>query len=87
MSYEGDRRVTSAKLTETGERVLRRSRELLGAWVKANVRDHLTDGQVLALGDALKSLLEGHNRWEGQLAHLRGYPSSSQDKPPVTGPA
>jgi DNA-binding MarR family transcriptional regulator len=83
VSYEGDRRVTSAKLTGEGERLLQRSRKMLGDWVKANVRGHLSDDQVLALGDALKSLLEGHGRWEGQLAHLRGYPSPSQDGPPA----
>lgn len=78
VASESDRRVTSAKLTAKGKRRLSRSRELLVAWVRANFRDHLSEAEVLGLGGALKSLLSGHGRWEGQIAHLRGDRSSGR---------
>jgi len=69
---QSDRRVINAKLTTTGTKVLHDSRKLLVAWVKTNVSDHLSEKQLLAMGDALKTLLAGHQRWEGQMAHLKG---------------
>lgn len=65
-----DRRVVNAKLTAAGRDKLKRSYELLISWVKTNVSDHLSEKQLLALRDALKALLQGHDRWEGQMAHL-----------------
>lgn len=67
-----DRRVTSAKLTPDGRATLDRSRPVLEAWVKANLRDHLSGEQVVSLRDVLGTLLEGHGRWEGQMRYLRG---------------
>jgi len=68
---ETDRRVVLARLTAKGEKVLDRSRTLLVAWVEKNLRDHLTPMQLLALRDSLETLLKGHDRWAGQLKHLR----------------
>ena len=67
-----DRRVINARLTASGEETLQRSRQLLVNWVQSNLRDHLGDEQLLALRDALEALLRGHDRWDGQMAHLKG---------------
>ncbi len=69
---QNDRRVVLAKLTGKGKQAFDDSRKLLVPWVEANIRDHLSEQQLLALGDALQSLLRGHQRWEGQMAHLQG---------------
>jgi len=69
---KSDRRVVNAKLTTAGRMVLDRSRKLLVAWVKTNVRDHLSEKQLLAMRDALETLLKAHHRWEGQMVHLKG---------------
>ncbi len=68
---KNDRRVIMARLTTSGKKVLARSRKLLVAWVETNLRDHLSDKQLLAMRDALETLLKGHDRWDGQMAHLR----------------
>lgn len=73
---ETDRRVVNAKLTRAGQKTLDRSRKLVVAWVRTNLRDHLSDKQLLAMKDSLESLLKGHDRWEGQMAHLKGKLSS-----------
>ena len=67
-----DRRVINAKLTRAGEQTLQRSRKLLVAWVKTNFADHLDGEQLPALGAALEAVLQGHNRWAGQMTHLEG---------------
>lgn len=67
-----DRRVVYAQLSKAGQDTLTRSRQLLSRWVKANLSDHLSEKQLHGLQGALRSLLEGHGRWDGQLAHLRG---------------
>ena len=67
-----DRRVIMAKITTSGSKVLKRSRQLLLAWVKTNLKDQLSEKQLLALLDALQTLLQNHGRWEGQVAHLKG---------------
>ena len=72
---DSDRRVVNAQLTPAGKETFLRSRNLLGPWVKNNLADHLSDSQLRALLDALKSVLEGHDRWDGQMAHLRGEPT------------
>jgi DNA-binding MarR family transcriptional regulator len=59
-----DRRVIMARLTKRGATVLTRSFELVGRWVEANLRQHLDDNQLLALKDALQTLLEAHNHRE-----------------------
>lgn len=69
---ETDRRVVNAKLTAVGRKVLDGSRKLLVAWVKTNLRDHLSEKQLVAMRDALETLLKEHHRWEGQMAHLKG---------------
>ena len=71
---KADRRVISTVLTEQGRRVVRRSWKLLEPWVARNFRAHLSDKEVIELGGALKSLLEGRGVWEGLVEHLRGYP-------------
>ena len=72
-----DRRVIYASLTAAGRRTLNRSKKLLVAWVEANVADHLDDKQLKAFGEALEAVLRGHDRWEGQMAHLRGESTQS----------
>jgi len=67
-----DGRVIMARITRKGIRVLAHSRELLVPWVDENLRQHLSDKQLLALKDALQALLQGHNRWKGQMTHLAG---------------
>jgi DNA-binding MarR family transcriptional regulator len=68
-----DRRVINAELTEEGRAVLGRSRRLLEGWVAANFAEFLSPDEIRTLGSALRKILEGHGRWEGQVAHLRGY--------------
>ena len=67
-----DRRVISARLTAKGRKVLQRSRRQLEAWVEENFRAHLSDTQIVELREALRALLESHQRYQGQMAHLRG---------------
>ena len=74
-----DRRVIMARLTQSGEKVLARSFELLGPWVEENLRQHLSDKQLLALKDSLETVLKSHDRWEGQIAHLAGGPKEKQE--------
>ena len=69
---KSDRRVILAKMTLRGKKVFGSSRELLVSWVEDNLKDQLNDKQLLALSDALETLLRKHGRWEGQLAHLKG---------------
>lgn len=69
---DSDRRVVLARLTRSGAQVLGRSRSLIVRWVEQNLRNHLSDMQLLALRDALETLLKGHGRWEGQMQHLAG---------------
>jgi len=69
---KSDRRVVNARLTAAGKKTLERSRKLLVAWVKTNFSDHLNVKQLHAMRDALESVLKGHDRWDGQLAHLKG---------------
>lgn len=69
---ESDRRVINAQLTNTGKKIFERSLKLLGPWVKANLADHLSEKQLHGLRDGLESVLQGHDRWDGQMAHLRG---------------
>ena len=69
-----DRRAASARLTRSGRRLLHRSRRQLHDWVKTNFRAHLSEKEVVAVRQALGSLLEGHGRYKGQMAHLRGEP-------------
>ena len=59
-----DRRVIMARLTKRGATVLTASFELVGPWVEKNLRQHLDDNKLLALKDALQTLIEAHNRWE-----------------------
>lgn len=59
-----DRRVIMARLTKRGATVLTRSFELVALWVEANLRQHLDDNQLVALKDALQTLLKAHNRWD-----------------------
>ena len=67
-----DRRVVMARLTKRGAVVLERSFALQGPWVEKNLRQHLSDSQLLAMKDSLQALLTGHDRWAGQTAHLAG---------------
>lgn len=67
-----DRRAINACLTAEGKRTVDRSRPLLVAWVERNVGRHLTAGQLAGLSESLEAVLAGHDRWRGQLAHLRG---------------
>lgn len=74
-----DRRVTSARLTPVGHATLHRSRPIFESWVEANLRNHLSDAEVISLRDTLRALLENHGRWEGQMRYLRGVPHDESD--------
>lgn len=73
----GDRRAMSAQLTPGGRDLLKRSRTVLRRWIGDNFAAHLSEEDTRHLGSALKHLLEGLGRWEGQLAHLDRGPTSS----------
>lgn len=77
---KSDRRVINARLTALGKETLQRSRQLLVDWVRSNLRDHLSDEQLLALRDALEAVLRGHDRWDGQIAHLKGQGAHSESR-------
>ena len=67
---DSDRRVVYTRLTVSGKRRLDTSRKLLLGWVEANVGAHLSQAERMALQGALMKLLAGHERWDGQMAHL-----------------
>lgn len=67
---ELDRRVVYAELTERGKNILGRSKALLLKWVRENFGQHLSARELSGLHGALRKLLEAHDRWEGQMAHL-----------------
>jgi len=69
-----DRRAVNLALTDAGTRRLAESRESLRDWVRANLAAHLGDTEIRELGRLLRKLLEGHDRWEGQMAHVRDDP-------------
>ena len=71
---ESDRRVVMAKMTTAGAKLLVRSRELVVEWVEVNLRGKLTDKQVRELKEGLEALLRNHDRWDGQMEHLKGMP-------------
>ena len=77
-----DRRSISAVLTDDGLQAVRRSRELLMAWVWENFRAHLDDRQMVALRDSLRALLEGLGHFQAQQAHLRGEAHEPEDRRP-----
>jgi len=72
MRSDSDRRSVQASLTSAGDETLRSSRERMLAWIWEHFRAHLDDQQIVALRDVLAALLKGMDRYEGQLAHLRG---------------
>lgn len=67
-----DRRVTHVRLTPKGERLVPRSRELLESWVGENFGRLLSEEELDALSDTLRTVLEAHGRWSSQTAYLRG---------------
>lgn len=67
-----DRRVIHVGLTAEGGRRVRRSRRILEGWVEENFGRLLDPGELDALRDAMRKVLEAHGRWEGQMAYLRG---------------
>lgn len=67
-----DRRVIRIGLTPAGQKAFGRSRQVLMDFVSENFRAHLDDQQIIQLGDALRSLLTGLGRYDGQLRQLRG---------------
>ncbi len=67
-----DRRAIRIILTPEGRKAFARSTDVLKTFLAENFRAHLDDDQVTQLGDALRSLLTGLGRYEGQLRHLRG---------------
>ncbi|MEL6365096.1 MAG: MarR family transcriptional regulator [Pseudomonadota bacterium] len=72
---DGDRRSMSAALTAAGETAFARSRTILEAYVRKEVRDRLAENELLALKTGLEALLRGHGVWEGQMEHLKGGPA------------
>ena len=67
-----DRRVVHAQITKSGTETLSCSRELLVNWVRDNLSDHLSAQQLHGLRDGLETVLKAHNRWDGQMTHLKG---------------
>ena len=60
-------------------------------WGRVRLGPQLDDGspppslsaaQIASLGDALRTRLEAHGRWAGQMAHLRGdeYPTDPAER-------
>ena len=70
----GDRRAMTARLTEHGEAVFKRSRITLADYVRRVLRDPLSDQAILSLQSGLTSLLDAHDLLDGQARHLRGDP-------------
>jgi len=68
----GDRRSLRVALTAKGRRILKRSQEVLLAYVAENMTAHLSTRQVKQLNQSLRAVLDGHGVWEGQIAHLKG---------------
>ena len=69
---EDDRRVVMARMTPAGKKLLGQSRRLIVKWVEVNLRDSLTSKQLRGLREGLEALLRNHDRWEGQMRHLKG---------------
>jgi DNA-binding MarR family transcriptional regulator len=68
----GNRRTMRATLTKKGRSSLDKSRDILLAYVSENFDIHLSKTELANLSNALKRILEGHGRWEGQISHLKG---------------
>lgn len=73
-----DRRVIQIQMTSKGLKQLEESRGILKAFVATQFRAHLSDREITQLSSALKSLLSGLNRYDGQLRHLKGDASTGQ---------
>lgn len=74
-----DRRASNAELTAKGRRVLKRSREMLRAWVKENFTAHLDGAEIMTLSRILQRLLAGQGHREDLLRGLRG-PRAADDR-------
>lgn len=68
----GNRKSMSAVLTRKGRSTLTKSRQILLEFVSQNVGDHLSERELKSLGKSLQALLTKHDRWDAQMAHLRG---------------
>ncbi len=67
-----DRRAIQIGLTAEGKATLEKSKMILREFVRRHFRAYLSDEEVIGLGSALKVLLTGLDRYEGQLQHLKG---------------
>ena len=65
-----DRRVTLVKITAKGTRALGAARVEIRSFVQEHFLDVLSAGQLEDMSEALKTLLEAHGRWEGQMRFL-----------------
>lgn len=65
-----DRRAIAIGLTAAGKRELGKARRVLKAWVLANFAEHLSPAERTSFRRLLQKVLEGHGRWDSQLAHL-----------------
>ena len=69
-----DRRVVMASATDAGREAIAAAVPTFRAALRAHLGDHLDDGQISALRDAFRSLLEGHGAW-----------SEERCEPPMAG--
>lgn len=76
-AVEGDRRSLTAVLTKKGETTFQRSREVLQRFVRAELKERLSDRDLKDLRRCLQSLLEAHGLWAGQQRHLKGEPGAT----------
>jgi len=67
-----DRRSLRAELTPKGKTTFKKSLAVLHNYVETNFIDHLSGSQISGLNKTLRTLLQGNNVWDGQMAHLRG---------------
>ena len=65
-----DRRVTLVHITPKGTALLRQARAETELFVKENFLEHLSEGEREGLSTGLRTVLEGHGRWGGQLRFL-----------------
>jgi len=72
-----DRRVIHIGLTSAGRTSLKQSRQILKSFVSDHFRAHMSESQIIQLGDSLRSLLTGLGRFDGQLRHLKGEASEN----------
>ncbi len=75
-AVQGDRRSLTAALTEDGEQLFARSRQVVQRYLRAELKERLSEGDLTDLQRCLQNLLEAHGLWAGQIRHLKGQPGA-----------